>query len=137
MPFPDEEHLPRDPQRLIKEVDAAIKLRDIENLQRCRDSLEFKWWEGAIVVVLFISGLGFVMTIYKLIPATSSLLFWFVFFWFIVFTCTLIAAVEFLLAKINALRRLCEILFRSIERLEKDLGTPRQETPASPQHPER
>lgn len=104
----------------MREVDAAIKIRDIGELQRCRDSLEVKWWESAIVVMLFISGLGFIITIFKLIPSQNSALFWFVFFWFILFVLTLIAAVEFLLAKINALRRLYEINTRTLEWLVKE-----------------
>jgi len=120
MPLPDENRLPHDPGTLLREVNAAIKIRDIETLQRCRESLEFKWWESAIVVMLFISGLGFIITIFKLIPSQNPALFWFVFFWFILFVLTLIGAVEFLLSKIGALRRLYEINTRTLERIEKE-----------------
>lgn len=108
MILPDNFRASREPETLLREVDAAIRIRDIERQQRWREALEVRWWESATVVMLFVSGLGFIITIFNLIPAENRALFWFVFFWFFVFTLTLVASVEMLIAKINALRGLCE-----------------------------
>lgn len=121
MVLSDKQGLPRDPNRLLKEVDAAIKIRDIETVQRWRERIELQWWESGIVVMLFISGLGFMITIFKLIPRQNAPLFWFVFFWFALFIITLICAVEFMLAKINALRHLQEYEGRAMEAMRQQV----------------
>jgi hypothetical protein len=71
------------------------------------------------VVLLFISGLGFIITIFKLIPRDNAPLFWFVFFWFLLFVLTLVAAVELVLTKINALRALHELHSRMLEQIAR------------------
>ncbi|MBX7243912.1 MAG: hypothetical protein K1X53_00335 [Candidatus Sumerlaeaceae bacterium] len=121
MHLPDDEVLPRDPKKLVREVDAAIRLSDIEKLQRYRDAVESKWWESGLVVLLFISGFAFIITIFKLIPGQNPALFWFVFGWFFLFVMAVVASIEFLLTKIRALRRLYEIQAATLEKLEKDL----------------
>ena len=96
-----------------------IKIKDIERVQRWRDAVEVKWWESAVVVLLFISGLGFIITIFKLIPRDNAPLFWFVFFWFLLFVLTLVAAVELVITKINALRALHELHSRMLEEIAR------------------
>lgn len=122
MLLPRNFRLSRDPDILLREVDAAIKIRDIKTFQRCRERIEIQWWESGFVLLLFISGLGFIITIFKLIPSNNPPLFWFVFFWFALFTISMIACLEFLWAKINALRQLFEINSRMLERLEKEIA---------------
>lgn len=113
--------LPRDADALVREVDAAIRIHDLKSMQRMREALEVKWWEPGIVVLLFISGLGFIITVFKLIPADNSMLFWFVFFWFLLFTMCLLTTVEFLLRKISALRNLYDLQARLVEQLLANL----------------
>ena len=132
MVLPEDFRLPNDPQRLLREVDAAIKIKDIKNVIQYRDRVQLKWWESAIIILLFMSGLGFVLTIYKLIPAGNPALFWFVFLWFVVFVVTLVATIEFLLAKINALRQLYEINARILARIEKEVES--RPEPAAEKH---
>ncbi len=120
----DEDRLPRDPVMLTREVDALIKLSDVQSIQRYRDQLERKWWESAVVVLLFISGPGLILTIYKLLPQHNPLLFWFIFGWFLLFVLSLVATVEFLLLKIAALRKLHEIHARVLESLLKNSARP-------------
>lgn len=127
MALPEHSKLPRDPDQLVRELDATMKIRDIEKLQRYRETVELKWYESGIVLLLFVSGLGFTITIFKLIPQTNAALFWFVFFWFLLFTITLVAAVEFLLAKIHALRRLYEMNTQILDRIEKRLSHMREQ----------
>jgi hypothetical protein len=119
MVLPDNYRPSRDPGKLLREVDAAIKIKDIERIQRWRDAVEVKWWESSVVVLLFISGLGFIITIFKLIPRDNAPLFWFVFFWFLLFVLTLVAAVELVVTKINALRALHELHSRMLEEIAR------------------
>lgn len=119
MILPEEFRPSRDPKTLIQEVDAAIRVKDIQKVHRVRERVERQWWESGIVVMLFISGLGFIITIYKLIPQGEPLLFGFIFFWFALFILTLITTIEILLAKIGALRALYELNSRILEDLER------------------
>lgn len=119
MILPEDFRPARDPKMLIKEVDAAIRVKDIQKIHRYRERVERQWWESGIMLMLFISGLGFTITIYKLIPSEDPRLFWFVFFWFALFVITLIATIELLLTKISALRSLYEINSRLIDELER------------------
>lgn len=122
----DDDRLPRDPVMLTREVDALIKLSDVQSIQRYRDQLERKWWESAVVVLLFISCPGLILTIYKMIPQHNPLLFWFIFAWFLLFVLSLIATVEFLLLKITALRKLHEIHARVLDTLLKNSAHARE-----------
>jgi len=129
MILPEEFRPSRDPKTLLKEVDAAIRIKDIQKVHRYRERIERQWWESGIVVMLFISGLGFMITIYKLIPANHNMLFWFIFFWFALFVLTLITTIEILLAKISALRSLYEINSRLLEEIERRSAEERGSSP--------
>lgn len=104
---------------LVKELDALIRLYDVTELHRLREKLEPKWWESGLRILLFVAGLGFVVTVYKLIPSDSPLLFGFVFGWFLLFVLTLLGSIEYLLLKIRALSRLYEWQTRVVDHLIK------------------
>jgi hypothetical protein len=122
MLLPEQDPLPRDAPTLAREVDAALRVKDIRRLHRWRDALERKWYESGIIVLLFISGLGFMITVYKMLPAGNTLLFWFIFAWFALFVLSLIAVIEFLLAKVHALRQLYYLQSRQVEHLQRLLA---------------
>jgi hypothetical protein len=129
MILPEDFRPARDAKMLLKEVDAAIRVKDIQKIHRYRERVERQWWESGIILMLFISGLGFMITIYKLIPSEDPRLFWFVFFWFALFVVMLVATIELLLTKISALRALYEINTRLIEELERRTPPPPQSPP--------
>ena len=113
----------RDAKMLLREVDAALRAKDVKRLYQYRQKLERKWWEPGITALMFIAGLGFVITIYKLIPAGNPLLFGFVFFWFALFVFTLFITIEVFQARISALCMLYEILSRELEEEHKQPHT--------------
>lgn len=111
---------PHDPKRLLREVNAAIRLRDIEEWHRLRDAVAFQWWESALLALLFISGVGILVTIAKLIPDQPRLLYYFILGWSVLWILTLIACVEFLILKFRALRRMHEITERHLRKLDEE-----------------
>ena len=117
--LPENIRLSREVTSLAREVDALIKISDIRTSYHYKDQLQNKWWEPAIYTLLFISGLGFILTVYKLIPSHNPMIFWFVFGWVVLFVLTLIATLEFLMLKIAALRKLYDHQNRLIEELIK------------------
>lgn len=120
-----ERAFPRDPERLLREVDASIRIREIEEWQRLKENVSIQWWESALVALLFISGIGIIVTIAKLIPDVPAILYYFILAWSILWILTLISCVEFLLLKFRALRRMHEIIDLRLRRIEQALD-PRQ-----------
>jgi len=106
---------------LETEVTAVIKIKDIKELYRLKDQISIKWWETGLVLLLFGSGFGFMLTISKLIPVSHPFVYWFSLFWIAAILLTLIGCIEFLIGKFRALRRLYEIHTRIMESLQKDL----------------
>ncbi|MGC8740512.1 MAG: hypothetical protein ACP5QZ_11240 [Candidatus Sumerlaeaceae bacterium] len=96
-----------------------IRLYDVTELQRLRESLSPRWWESGLRILLFVSGLGFAITVYKLIPSANSFLFGFVFFWFILFILTMLGLIEYLVLKVRALTRFCEYQGRLLDHMLK------------------
>jgi len=117
----DQEAYPRDADRLLREVDATIRIKDIQEWHRLRESVAIKWWESALIALLFISGIGILVTIAKLIPANPPHLYYFILAWCLLWVLTLISCIEFLILKFRALRRMHEITDRVIRRLEQDI----------------
>lgn len=120
---------------LVKEVEAIIRLYDVKELQRLRERVQAQWWEPGLRLLVFISGLGFLVTVYKILPRDNTLLFWFVFTWFAVFIVTLVGALECLVVRVRTLTRLYELQCRMLEELEGRIGKPsdRSNRSAQPQ----
>lgn len=112
--------LPQDPEMLAKEVTATIKIKDIKEIYRLKDRLSVKWWEPAVIFLLFVSGFGFILTVTRIVHTKDPEQF-FIFFWFVLLLLTLIASTELLISKIKALRRLSEIQMRLIADLQKEV----------------
>lgn len=119
---------PRDPDRLLREVDASIRIREIDEAQRLREHLTVQWWESALVVLLFVSGIGVIVTVANLVPQSPPLLHYFILGWSALWVLTLISCVEFLLRKFRALRRMTEILAREVHLLREELHDIRKGT---------
>lgn len=107
------------PKTLLAEMDARIKVRDIREWEKLKHQVEVKWWESGLLALLFISGIGVLVTIANLVPDQNELLHDFILGWCIVFALTLIAAIEFLILKFRALRRMHQMTVRQIDDLNK------------------
>jgi uncharacterized protein YqhQ len=120
MPLP--KPYPREADKLLREMGAITKIQDIKEYYALNERLRAKWWESAILFVLFVGGLGFVFTVFYLVPARNAEIFFrFLTFWATLLILALIATIEFLISKIRALRRLYEIHTRLIEELQNEV----------------
>lgn len=113
---------------LAQEVDALIRLHDVTELEKLRETTEPKWWEHGIVILLFVSALGMLASGYKLIPNNVAAIHLFVMFWCVLFVATLVAVLEFVLRKLRALRRLYDLQ----SRLLRDLMSQQTAPPRDP-----
>ena len=125
-----EKDFPSQPKELEAEIDAIIKIKDIKELYRLKEYLAVKWWESGLIILLFASGLGFFLTVIRLIPVQEPFLYWFSLFWFAAILLTLIGCIEFLIGKIRVLRRLYEIQTRLLTSMQKDLEYLKKHPPA-------
>ena len=114
--------LSRDPHQLLREVDASIRVKDIQEWQDLRDILMIKWWEPILLILLFISGIGIIVTLFKLVPNSNVLLHRFIVGWCALWILTLVSCIEFLLHKFRALRRMREISDRALHQLQAEIN---------------
>ena len=119
--------------QVVKEVEALIRLYDVRELQRLREQIEDRWWESGLRVLLFITGLGFIITVYELIPRQSAPLFWFVFGWVLLFILTLLGLIEYLIYKMRALCRLYALQLRLLDHLSQSLQREKSSAPTNTQ----
>ncbi|MBI5155416.1 hypothetical protein HZA57_09280 [Candidatus Poribacteria bacterium] len=112
---------PSDPKALLVEMDARIKVRDIREWERLKRQVEIQWWESGLLALLFISGLGMMVTIAKLVPRDNPLLYGFILTWFGLFVLAVICSIEFLVLKFRALRRMHEETARHQDELQATL----------------
>jgi len=118
---------PRDPKMLLTEMSARIKIKDIKRLYQLKDRVGVKWYESALVGLLFVAALSFLAIVLKLIPEANPIIYYFVAGSSIVLILIITAVLEFLLRKFNALRSLYELQSRLIEDLDKETAKLRQE----------
>lgn len=133
------EPFPEKAEDLVREVDATIKIKDIKEIYRLKDIISIKWWETALVLLLFFSGTGFLITLSQLnylFPPEKSIVLTFILFWFIILMFILIATVEFLINKIKALRKLYEVQTKVISILQNEVDKMKSEFDAIQKSPE-
>jgi len=123
---------PYDPKNLEAEVSAVIKIKDIEELYELKERVSIKWWETVLILLLFASGFGFILTVSKLIPISQPFVYWFSLFWGVAIILTLIACIEFLIGKFRALRRLYEIHTHLLEGMQKEIVEIKKHIPSDP-----
>jgi len=127
---------PRDPRRLLAEMDARMRVRDIREIDRLRGQAVPQWWEPVLLAVLFLSGVGMIITIAKLAPRDTPLLYEFILFWCGLFVLASVGTIEFLYLKFQALRRLHENTLRILEEHDHSLQAIRNHLEAHPAVPD-
>jgi hypothetical protein len=113
------ERFPRDKDELIREVDARLRIGDIRRSHQLKDRLAPKWWEAAIVMLLFASALGLLASLFQYADLNDKPLNKWMLFWFGLTILTIVMSFEFLLIKIYNLRRSNDVMLHMIEDLRK------------------
>lgn len=122
----------RQPELLSKEVSATLKLKEIKEYYRLKEQLQVKWWEIFVMALLFVAGLGFILTIlYLLPPKNLELYFRFLVFWSILLVIAVIGTLEILMVKVRALYRLVNYQSLLIKELETHRKEDREKKPRS------
>lgn len=111
------EHFPHDKDELIREIDARMRIGDIRRSHDLKARLAPKWWETGFVVLLFVSALGLLASLFQYAEIRDSPLNAWLLFWFALTILTVVMTFEFLLVKIYNLRRSNEVMLRMMDDL--------------------
>lgn len=115
--------LPRDKDSLLRELNARIRIKDIKSFYRLRDEVSVKWYESLLILLLFVSTLGFLAFVVLLLMNDSAkavaLLQRAILVWSIPLVLTFVLTIEVVLGKLNSLRKLNEVFTHLIEEIQK------------------
>lgn len=117
---------PRDPGQLAREVDTTIRIRDIREWAELKDALAVRFVELAIIAGLFCFSLALVLTLVFVLPQENEPLYYFVLLWAAGYILTTVAAIEFLIRKFRAMRRIIELSCRRLDRIEREMESTRR-----------
>ncbi|OPZ17360.1 MAG: hypothetical protein BWZ10_01219 [candidate division BRC1 bacterium ADurb.BinA364] len=104
--------LPSDKERLLREVDASIRIKDLRRLDHLNEAVDFKWWESALILLMFLCALGFIITALVALdaeqsrPETLGMLRKILLGWTIPLVFSFVFVCEMTLLKLRAMRRL-------------------------------
>lgn len=115
------ESLSRNPEELMREVDARLLARERREWQGLRAELSFHWIEIFLLAAPFAFSIGLVITIIYGIPADNEPLYFFMVLWSVGWIIAVLVVLEFLLRRYRVVRRSIELMDRRMERLEKRL----------------
>ena len=110
----NEPHYPRDPKVLSRELSLVIELKDIKRNQELHEQLQDRWWDRFLLLLLFSSTIGFLLTLLtlKLAPraAETQIIHYILYAAFLVMMVALVGVLEALLSKLQTLRRMVLLL---------------------------
>lgn len=109
------DRLPRDKDELLREVDVRMRIGDIRRMHEMRERLAPRWWEPALIVILFAAALGLlaslmVFTKFHDDPSNKWLL-----FWLGLLILTSVMCFQVILIRIYQFRRANDLLTRMAE----------------------
>lgn len=131
------ENLSRDPDELVRQLDAHMLARERREWQLLRAQLSFHWSELFIVAGVFAFSLGFVVTMIFGFADENEELHLFMTFWIVGWIASVLIALMFLVRRYRALRRSMELIDRRFERLEKQLAEEEAATERGGNRPDR
>lgn len=118
-------HLPPDKDSLLREINARIRIKDIKSFYQLREQVSIKWYESVLILLLFVSTLGFLTFVALLLLHSGSkanaLLERAVLIWCIPLVLTFVLTIEVILSKMNSLRKLHELASQLLEDIQKQL----------------
>lgn len=118
----DKPQYPKDKEELLRELTLADRLKDIRDQERLRERLAPRWWETLLPVVQFAAALGLLASLMQLTSLRSNMFVWLTFFWGALTIVSLVMGFEFVIFRLQAMRRANEILVRQIEELGERVG---------------
>lgn len=115
----DPRRYPRDKEKLLREVDMALRLGEIRRSHRLRELLAPTWWEPVLVVVLFMASLGLLASLFQYARLREGAVERWTLFWFALMILVLVLCFQVILLRLYHLRRANEHAMRALEDLRR------------------
>lgn len=103
---------PRNKEDLLREVDVRMRLGEIKKMYDMKDRLNPKWWESLTMILMFVSTLGLLLSLYLFKDMEQDPPRAWILFWLSMLILSIVFSFEFLLFKVYALRRANDLLVR-------------------------
>ena len=117
----DENKPPKDPDELIKLIDANLAIRDDKEKVRLKSELSWKWYEFFLLAGLFCFGIGTAATVIKGLPQENELLYRFMLLWLLGMLVMVVLTFEFLIRRYRIMRNaMLHVLTRN-EAMSKEI----------------
>ena len=110
---------PRDKDELVRDFDAAGRLKDIRDADLLRDRLAPRWWEGLLWLLQFAAALGLLGSVMLYSEVNKSDPGRIMVFFLALSVLSIVFTAEFMLFKLHHLRRANAISVRMIDDLRK------------------
>lgn len=110
---------PRNKEDLLREVDVRMRIGEIKKMYEMKDRLNPKWWESITMILLFVSTLGLLLSLYLFEDVAHGPPRVWLLFWFSMMVLSVVFSFEFLLFKVYALRRANDLLVRLADDLQQ------------------
>ncbi|MCE5230177.1 hypothetical protein LLG95_11335 [bacterium] len=132
-------HYPRDKEALLRDLTLVGRLKDIRDQAMLRERLAPRWWEALLGVVQFAAALGLLASLVQHPVIKADPYGRLAVFWGVLMILSLVMSFEFVIFRMQALRRANEILTRQvadltgrIAELEKDHPAEENDTQPDP-----
>ncbi len=133
----------RSREELIQELDARVRIKDIQFVYDLKDAIALRWWEPLLKMIVLVAGISFAVTFIHLLdrgvdvigaleglsekpglsPQSVKIVFAFIAGSFSVMLVTGLVSLEILLSRVSAMRRLHEVELKVIEQLQTEVET--------------
>ena len=133
----------RSREELIQELDARVRIKDIQFVYDLKDAIALRWWEPLLKMLVLVAGISFAVTFIHLLdrgvdvigalegmsekpglsPQSVKIVFAFIAGSFSVMLVAGLVSLEILLSRVAAMRRLHEVELKVIEQLQAEVET--------------
>ncbi len=114
-------HYPRDKDQLLRELDLADRLKDLQDEAIVRERLAPRWWEAIIAVIQFAAALGLLASLVQHPLTQEDPYGRLIVFWLGLMILALVFGFELVVLRLHYLRRVNQMLLRRLYGLDKRL----------------
>ena len=122
---------------MLRDLSVSIQLKDIKRLQKLHERLAPRWWEHGFLALLFLSTTSFLVTLITVrfsgVEQARPALDYILYVSFGLMIISLIAVLEFLLAKVRTLRQIYEMFHQDLSQLEQQVASFQQKKDNPPE----
>ncbi len=110
----------KDPDKIAKEIDLSIRLSEIREESKLKETLVPRFYDLTLLATLFTFGLGLALTMVFALPQEEDHIYYIWLLWGGGFLIITLICFEYLIRKFRVVRRVLEITLRRLEKLDRE-----------------